>query len=145
MIRAIRNIARVIANMRHRSTRMLALWTVGALGVALVLSLSTVMPDIASAHGIAGNRFFPTTFTVDDPFISDEFSLLIHHNKQSGDPASRKLISTSTIPNAFSRTSGLNFMKHTYTRSLMTEVPSTGGIILVQEQNGSSLPMILMN
>ncbi|HMK57392.1 MAG TPA: hypothetical protein VK448_12210 [Dissulfurispiraceae bacterium] len=47
-------------------------------------------PRNASAHGIAGNRFFPTTFTVDDPFISDEFSLLVHHNKQSGDPSSKQ-------------------------------------------------------
>jgi hypothetical protein len=90
MIRAIRSIAWVIASMRHISTKRLPLGTVGALGVALVLSLCSVMPDIASAHGIAGNRFFPTTFTVDDPFISDEFSVLIHHNKQSGDPASKE-------------------------------------------------------
>ena len=83
MIRAIRSIAWVIASMRHISTKRLPLGTVGALGVALVLSLCSVMPDIASAHGIAGNRFFPTTFSVDDPFISDEFSVLIHHNKQS--------------------------------------------------------------
>ena len=90
MIRAITSIARVIASMRHRSTKTLPLWPVGALSVAFVLSLCSVMPDIASAHGIAGNRFFPTTFTVDDPFISDEFSVLIHHNKQSGDPASKE-------------------------------------------------------
>jgi hypothetical protein len=48
------------------------------------------MPQTSSAHGIAGKRFFPTTFTVDDPFISDEFSVLIHHSKQSGDPSSRE-------------------------------------------------------
>jgi hypothetical protein len=54
-----------------------------AFSTALLLGL---MPDIASAHGIAGNRFFPTTFTVDDPFISDEFSLLVHRGKLGGDP-----------------------------------------------------------
>jgi hypothetical protein len=54
-----------------------------AFSAALLLSL---MPGTASAHGIAGNRFFPTTFTVDDPFISDEFSILLHHSKLGGDP-----------------------------------------------------------
>ena len=34
------------------------------------------------AHGFAGKRFFPTTFQVEDPFISDEFSLLIGHIKE---------------------------------------------------------------
>jgi hypothetical protein len=31
----------------------------------------------AHAHGVASKRFFPTTFEVDDPFISDEFSVLV--------------------------------------------------------------------
>ncbi|HMK60856.1 MAG TPA: hypothetical protein VK452_06890 [Dissulfurispiraceae bacterium] len=55
-----------------------------------IIILLTILPKVALAHGIAGNRFFPTTFTVDDPFISDELSLLIHHNKQSGDPSSKQ-------------------------------------------------------
>jgi hypothetical protein len=50
-------------------------------------ALFLVIPETSFAHGIAGNRFFPTTFAVDDPFISDEFSVLIHHNKQAGDPS----------------------------------------------------------
>jgi hypothetical protein len=33
------------------------------------------------AHGFAGKRFFPTTFEVDDPFISDEFSVLVNRSK----------------------------------------------------------------
>lgn len=40
-----------------------------------------VMPVSSSAHGFAGQRFFPTTFQVDDPFISDEFSILINRLK----------------------------------------------------------------
>jgi len=73
---------------------------------ALVFAVSFIflVPDMASAHGIAGNRFFPTTFAVDDPFISDEFSILIHHNRQSGDPASKETdinidVSKRLIPN----------------------------------------------
>jgi len=38
-------------------------------------------PVSSWAHGFAGKRFFPTTFQVDDPFISDEFSVLINHIK----------------------------------------------------------------
>jgi hypothetical protein len=39
------------------------------------------MPAMSLAHGVAGKRFFPTTFEVDDPFISDEFSVLVNRNK----------------------------------------------------------------
>jgi len=39
----------------------------------LILALSAVTS--ASAHGLAGKRFFPATLVVDDPFVSDELSL----------------------------------------------------------------------
>ena len=55
------------------------------IAVGLALSFIMVMPAHSWAHGIAGKRFFPTTFQVDDPFISDEFSILINHIKQPGD------------------------------------------------------------
>jgi len=51
------------------------------LGLLIVL----LMPVSSWAHGFAGQRFFPTTFQVDDPFISDEFSILINRVKQAGD------------------------------------------------------------
>lgn len=57
--------------------------------VGLALSFMLLMPETSSAHGIAGKRFFPTTFTVDDPFISDEFSVLVNHIKQPGNPPAR--------------------------------------------------------
>ncbi|MDA8155736.1 MAG: hypothetical protein M0Z52_04670 [Actinomycetota bacterium] len=44
-----------------------------------------IVPAPSWAHGFAGKRFFPTTFQVDDPFISDEFSILINAIKQPGD------------------------------------------------------------
>jgi len=53
--------------------------------LSISLSLILMMPVSSSAHGLAGKRFFPTTFQVDDPFISDEFSVLINHIKQSGE------------------------------------------------------------
>ena len=54
------------------------------LSVGLSISLILLTPVSSSAHGFAGKRFFPTTFQVDDPFISDEFSILINRIKQSG-------------------------------------------------------------
>src|SRR5437762_9151735 len=38
--------------------------------VALVLTAAS-----AHAHGLAGQRFFPATLTIDDPFVADELSL----------------------------------------------------------------------
>jgi hypothetical protein len=48
----------------------------------------TAGAGLASAHGLAGKRFFPATLAVDDPFVSDELSLpLVSHIKTpaSGD------------------------------------------------------------
>jgi hypothetical protein len=42
--------------------------------------LVLALPAHSWAHGFAGKRFFPTTFEVDDPFISDEFSVLVNWN-----------------------------------------------------------------
>jgi hypothetical protein len=64
----------------RRSISVAWLW----LSVCLSMLLILLMPVSSFAHGLAGKRFFPTTFQVDDPFISDEFSVLIDHVKQSG-------------------------------------------------------------
>lgn len=57
-----------------------------AIGLRLAYCLAffgiVAMPALSWAHGFAGKRFFPTTFQVDDPFISDEFSLLLNHVKE---------------------------------------------------------------
>ncbi len=50
------------------------------------------IPSNSFAHGVAGQRFFPTTFAVDDPFVSDEFSVLFNSLKmddQAGGPQVR--------------------------------------------------------
>ena len=60
------------------TSMMTLLWRVCGLTLALVL----VLPVASRAHGLAGKRFFPTTFQVDDPFVSDEFSLLLNHIKE---------------------------------------------------------------
>ena len=40
-----------------------------------ILLLIAAPAGPASAHGIAGQRFFPATLTIDDPFVADELSL----------------------------------------------------------------------
>jgi hypothetical protein len=57
----------------------LAIWLRQPFG--LVLAIILFLPASSWAHGFAGQRFFPTTFQVDDPFISDEFSILINRVK----------------------------------------------------------------
>lgn len=50
------------------------------LAVSVLIVLLT--PRQSLPHGVAGNRFFPSTLAVDDPFASDEFSLLTSHIKE---------------------------------------------------------------
>jgi len=47
--------------------------------------LALAFPALASAHGLAGQRFFPATLAVDDPFVADELSFLtVSHIKLRG-------------------------------------------------------------
>ncbi len=39
------------------------------------------LPVSVSAHGTIGKRFFPTTLTIDDPAVNDEFDMLTDHRK----------------------------------------------------------------
>jgi hypothetical protein len=70
--------------------------------VTIVLMALLVLPQSASAHGFAGQRFFPTTFQVDDPFISDEFSLL-YNRITMNDPAGGPRIETWSLDVAYSK------------------------------------------
>ncbi len=65
--------------MRSATRYSAAIFLRRAFCVSLFLLL--LLPVSSWAHGFAGQRFFPTTFQVDDPFISDEFSILINHLK----------------------------------------------------------------
>jgi hypothetical protein len=42
---------------------------------AVVAALAGVMPSRVHAHGMVGQRFFPATLAIDDPFVADELSL----------------------------------------------------------------------
>jgi hypothetical protein len=57
--------------------------------VLSILMFIVALPATSFSHGVAGKRFFPTTFAVDDPFISDEFSALYNYikmNDETGGP-----------------------------------------------------------
>ena len=50
--------------------------------ISLAWLLLLGLPTWSWAHGFAGQRFFPTTLAVDDPFVSDELSFLLSHTKE---------------------------------------------------------------
>jgi hypothetical protein len=43
--------------------------------IAAVLGALVSMPAPVRAHGVVGERFFPATLAIDDPFVADELSL----------------------------------------------------------------------
>ena len=65
--------------------------------IALVLAVAfTLLIPVSSwSHGFAGKRFFPTTFAVEDPFVSDELSFLLNHIKEPGEGEEPPVKSTS--------------------------------------------------
>ncbi len=86
--------------MHHDRRNLSAVRQAKTFGFVLLVML--LMPAIAFSHGVAGQRFFPTTFAVDDPFISDEFSVLynsIKLNDEAGGPRVR----TSSLDVAYSK------------------------------------------
>jgi hypothetical protein len=58
-------------------------------------ALTAALPAVSFAHGVAGQRFFPTTFAVDDPFISDEFSVLYNSIKMNDEAGGPRIRTTS--------------------------------------------------
>jgi len=75
---------------------------------AFLFACFLLLPQTSWAHGIAGQRFFPTTFAVDDPFISDEFSLL-YNGLTMNDPAGGPRIQSSSLDAGYSKRIMPNF------------------------------------
>ena len=52
---------------------------------ASILLCGTLLPAIAQAHGVLGDRFFPATISSDDPFAADELALptITHFNHET--------------------------------------------------------------
>ena len=53
--------------------------------VVVCMVVLLLMPVSAWAHGFAGKRFFPTTLSIEDPFVSDELSFTFSYLKESGE------------------------------------------------------------
>ena len=70
--------------------------------ICATMLLLVSLPLNSFAHGVAGQRFFPTTFAVDDPFISDEFSVLYNSIKMNDD-AGGPQIQTSSLDIGYSK------------------------------------------
>ncbi|MCI0454590.1 MAG: hypothetical protein L0Y68_06300, partial [Candidatus Dadabacteria bacterium] len=51
--------------------------------ICIVVLLS--MPMSTWAHGVAGKRFFPTTLSIEDPFVTDELSFIFSFLKEAGE------------------------------------------------------------
>ena len=52
---------------------------------AVIAGALALAPLGAWAHGFAGKRFFPSTLAIEDPFVNDEFSLIVAHIKEPGE------------------------------------------------------------
>jgi hypothetical protein len=65
-------------------TLMATLRSLSALILACLILLG--LPMWSWAHGFAGQRFFPTTLAIEDPFVSDELSFRLRHIKEPGEP-----------------------------------------------------------
>ncbi len=62
--------------------------------IVCVVLLLLSLPALVRAHGFAGQRFFPTTLAIDDPFVSDELSFLFRHIKEPGTGEESATVST---------------------------------------------------
>ena len=62
--------------------------------LVLYAVLLLALPALVRAHGFAGQRFFPTTLAIDDPFVSDELSFLFRHLKEPGTGGESPTVST---------------------------------------------------
>jgi hypothetical protein len=82
--RAAAHAATAATSIRHRTTPGPGSPSCARRLPTLLIVAVLLVPSNAWSHGYAGNRIFPTTFEVDDPFVMDEFSLLVSHLKESG-------------------------------------------------------------
>ena len=71
------------------------------LNVAIISAATSsllLIPSLASAHAIAGDRVFPATMAIDDPGVGDEANLVYGHQRVQATMAIRASIrSTSSM------------------------------------------------
>ncbi|WP_321801148.1 hypothetical protein [Burkholderia sp. BCC1988] len=56
-----------------------------------------LLPSVATAHAIAGNRVFPATMAVDDPGVGDELNLEFGHLQSDTDDGDKQNSNTTTL------------------------------------------------
>jgi hypothetical protein len=79
----------------------------------IAIFASIIFPSNTEAHGFAGKRFFPATFAVDDPFVSDEAGVLLSNSKgPNGDGTSTDIAMdfAKTITPRFAISMGTDYL-----------------------------------
>lgn len=71
--------------------------TLAAAIAPATLAIPLLLPSLASAHAIAGNRVFPATMAVDDPGVGDELNLEFGHAKSLTDDGDEQNINTTSV------------------------------------------------
>ena len=78
----------------------------------LLLSVSLLPAQVARAHGVIGQRFFPATLAIDDPFVADELSLptvqTLKRQSTDEDPRTRETEFEAEISKRLSPNFGLS-------------------------------------
>lgn len=74
-------------------------WSASALGLTLITSLTAMVfvPVNCDAHGFAGQRFFPATLTIDDPFVADEGDILFGQSRTPNDAGGKVTTNSATV------------------------------------------------
>jgi hypothetical protein len=88
----------------------------GGCGSPVLLPLviaASVLPAVAQAHGVVGQRFFPATLATDDPFVADELSfptITSTRSSAEGDtPATRQTSASIDFARRITPDFGLEF------------------------------------
>jgi hypothetical protein len=68
-------------------------------GAALIVPLALMLfaPANCRAHGFAGQRFFPATLTIDDPFVADEGDILFGQSRTPNDAGGKVTANSAAL------------------------------------------------
>jgi hypothetical protein len=82
-----------------------------ALASAVCMLTVIAVTESASAHGVAGKRFFPSTLVIEDPFVNDELTFSVAHIKapaRGDEPAARETEVSGEFSKRITRDLGLS-------------------------------------
>ena len=74
-------------------------WSMPTPGLALIVPLASMLfvPANCWAHGFAGQRFFPATLTIDDPFVADEGDILFGQSRTPNDAGGNVTTNSTSV------------------------------------------------